>query len=74
MFSKQEALKKCERENRKAITADDVLWCLMQSGPKLDDYSEAARNLKRQHRAIEAHDKLLKRQAGMELHMIYITL
>ena len=57
----QGALIKCERENRKSITADDLLWTLKLSS-EFNHYAPLARAYTQRHRAIEATTILSKRQ------------
>jgi hypothetical protein len=57
----QGALIKCERENRKSITADDLLWTLKLSS-EFNHYAPLARAYTQRHRAIEATTRLSKRQ------------
>jgi histone H3/H4 len=54
------AVKKCKREGRKAITADDLVWSLSHS--PLACYADAARDCTHRYRALEANEKLSKRQ------------
>jgi histone H3/H4 len=57
----QGALIKCERENRKSITADDLVWTLKLSS-EFNHYAPLARAYTQRHRAIEATTRLSKRQ------------
>jgi hypothetical protein len=57
----QGALIKCERENRKSITADDLVWTLKLSS-EVNHYAPLARAYTQRHRAIEATTRLSKRQ------------
>jgi len=57
----QGALKKCDRENRKSITADDLIWTLKQSS-ELNHYTDVVRNFTKKHRTIEATSRLSKRE------------
>lgn len=61
----QGALVKCERENRKSITADDLVWTLKLSSG-FNHYTPLARAYTQRHRAIEATTRLSKRQ-GLSL-------
>jgi hypothetical protein len=61
----QGALIKCERENRKSITADDLLWTLKLSS-EFNHYAPLARAYTQRHRAIDATMRLSKRQ-GLHL-------
>ncbi len=60
-----EACTKCEREGRKAITGDDILWSVDRLGFK--EYEAPLRTFLRKHRAIEAEDRIRKRQTGPPL-------
>lgn len=57
----QGALEKCGRENRKSITADDLVWTLKLSS-EFNHYAPIARAYTQRHRAIEATSRLSKRQ------------
>ena len=57
----QGALAKCGRENRKSITADDLVWALKLSS-EFCHYAPIARAYTQRHRAIEATSRLSKRQ------------
>jgi nuclear transcription Y subunit beta len=60
-----EALKKCRREDRKAITADDLVWSLSHSS--LACYADTARDYTHRYRALEANEKLSKRLDSQSL-------
>ena len=57
-----EACTKCEREGRKAISGDDILWSVDRLGFK--EYEAPLRTFLRKHRAIECEDRMRKRQTG----------
>lgn len=57
-----EACTKCDREGRKSITGDDILWSVDRLGFK--DYEPVLRTFLRRHRAIECEERMRKRQAG----------
>jgi histone H3/H4 len=57
-----EACTKCEREGRKAISGDDILWSVDRLGFK--EYEPPLRTFLRKHRAIESEDRMRKRQTG----------
>jgi histone H3/H4 len=57
-----EACTKCEREGRKAIGGDDILWSIDRLGFK--EYEAPLRTFLRKHRAIESEDRLRKRKTG----------
>lgn len=56
-----EACTKCEREGRKSITGDDILWSVDRLGFK--DYEPPLRTFLRKHRAIESEERMRKRRA-----------
>ena len=64
LFLRQSALKKCDRENRKSITADDLIWAIKQS-PEFNHYTECVRSYTHRYRAIEATTRLTKRNEGL---------
>lgn len=66
-----EALKKCRREDRKAITADDLVWSLMHS--PLACYADTARDYTHRYRALEANEKLSKRQPAGNKALLMFT-
>ena len=57
-----EACTKCEREGRKAIGGDDILWSVDRLGFK--EYEAPLRTFLRKHRAIESEDRMRKRKTG----------
>eukprot|EP00802_Teleaulax_amphioxeia_P018872 Tamp_19083.p1 GENE.Tamp_19083~~Tamp_19083.p1 ORF type:complete len:296 (+),score=42.69 Tamp_19083:318-1205(+) len=61
------ALAKCGRENRKSITADDLVWALKLSS-EFCHYAPIARAYTQRHRAIEATSRLSKRQGDQSLN------
>ena len=61
MIIAQGALAKSGRENRKSITADDLVWALKLSS-EFCHYAPIARAYTQRHRAIEATSRLSKRQ------------
>lgn len=63
----QGALIKCERENRKSITADDLVWALKLSS-EFNHYAPLARAYSQRNRAIEATTRLSKRQGLPPCH------
>lgn len=56
-----EACTKCDREGRKSITGDDILWSVDRLGFK--DYEAPLRTFLRKHRAIECEERMRKRRA-----------
>ena len=54
-----EAAIKCEREGRKSITGDDILWSIERLG--FTGYQAPLRAFLQKYRAIESEDKLRKR-------------
>ena len=61
-YLNQGALKKCDRENRKSINADDLIWALGQS--EFSHYTDVVRSYTQKYRTIEATTKLRKREEG----------
>jgi len=57
----QGCVEKCDRENRKSITGDDLLWTLTQS-PEFCHYSIFVREYVHKYRTIEATSRLAKRE------------
>lgn len=55
------SLEKCNREGRKSITADDLLWTLKQS-PDFGHYTVFTRAYIQKYRENEANSRLCKRQ------------
>jgi regulatory protein YycH of two-component signal transduction system YycFG len=64
LFLRQSALEKCDRENRKSITADDLIWAIKQSS-EFNHYTECVRSYTHRYRAIEATTRLTKRNEGL---------
>lgn len=62
----QGALRKCDREKRKCITADDLIWTLKTSSD-YSHYTEVVRAYTQRYRAAEATERLSKRQEGATL-------
>ncbi len=58
----EEACEKCEREGRKAITGDDILWSVEWLG--FAGYAAPLRTFLRKHRSIECEDRMRKRRAA----------
>lgn len=63
-----EACTKCEREGRKAIGGDDILWSVDRLGFK--EYEAPLRTFLRKHRAIESEDRMRKRNSGAAMPAI----
>jgi hypothetical protein len=59
----QGALQKCDREKRKSITADDLIWTLKTSSD-FSHYAGVVRTYTQRYRAAEATMRLYKRQDG----------
>ena len=55
-----EACNKCEREGRKSITGDDILWSIERLGFK--NYGQPLRTFLRKYRAIDDQDRVKKRR------------
>jgi histone H3/H4 len=64
LFLRQSALEKCDRESRKSITADDLIWAIKQSS-EFNHYTECVRSYTHRYRAIEATTRLTKRNEGL---------
>ena len=62
-----EACTKCDREGRKAITGDDILWSVDRLGFR--DYEPPLRTFLRKHRAIESEERMRKRGSGTTMPM-----
>ena len=58
-----EACNKCDREGRKSLTGDDILWSVDRLGFR--DYEAPLRTFLRRHRAIESEERMRKRGQAM---------
>jgi len=64
MYLTAEASAKCEKEGRKAVSGEDILWSISQLG--FHRYSEPMRVFHHRHHIIESGERQQKRRLEQE--------